>query len=287
MNTKAHTDERFMRRALTLALRGKGHTRLNPLVGAVVVKRGTVIAEGYHAVYGGAHAEVVALTKAGSAARGATLYVTLESCSTFGKTPPCTDLIIRSGIKRVVIGAYDPNPCHTHRGVRILRRHGIAVTTGICAEEVLHQNEFFTVGIMHKRPFVILKMAQSLDGKIATRTGDARWISGTASRRFVHALRSSGDAVVVGTTTLRRDNPLITARTIPRPAKQPLRVILDTRGTLPLTRAVFCSKHPHQCLVVVSDRLGRKEREKYFRKRIPVIAVPLQRGKLSLSAVLT
>ncbi|MBI2902609.1 MAG: bifunctional diaminohydroxyphosphoribosylaminopyrimidine deaminase/5-amino-6-(5-phosphoribosylamino)uracil reductase RibD [Candidatus Methylomirabilis oxyfera] len=231
-------DERFMRRALDLAQTGRGRTSPNPMVGAVVVRDGRILAEGYHAYAGGPHAEVVALAGAAGAAAGADLYVTLEPCCHQGRTPPCTDRIIAAGIRRVVASVVDPNPLVSGRGVETLRAAGIVVELGLLSEESAILNEAFTKFIKTRTPFVVLKAAVSLDGKIGTRTGDSHWISGEQSRRRVHELRDQIDAVMVGLGTIRRDNPMLTAR-LPSSGHDPIRVIVDGRGPLPLDAHVF------------------------------------------------
>lgn len=225
-------DECFMRHALVLAAKGRGRTSPNPMVGAVVVQHGRIIGEGYHTQAGKPHAEVIALEHAAGAAANADLYVTLEPCRHYGRTPPCTDRIIQTGIRRVVIPATDPNPLVSGRGVQRLRDAGIAVELGLCSKEATDLNEAFIKFITRRTPFVVLKAAVSLDGKIATRTGDARWVSGERSRERVHALRDQIDAVIVGIGTVRRDNPRLTTR-MPEGGRDPIRVIVDGLGPLP------------------------------------------------------
>ena len=202
--------EVWMKRALALAEKGRFNVSPNPMVGACVVSKGKLVGSGYHEKFGGPHAEPNALAQAGKKARGATLYVTLEPCATWQKTPPCAPLIKEKGIKRVVIGCLDPNPFNRGKGVRFLRQQGIAVTVGVLEEEVRKQNEGFFTTMTEKRPFVTLKMAQTLDGKIATREGLSRWISSPPSREFVHQLRARHDAVIVGKNTFYQDDPRLT-----------------------------------------------------------------------------
>ncbi len=204
------SDEVWMRRALALAEKGRFRVSPNPMVGACVVSKRKLVGSGFHEKFGGPHAEPNALAKAGKRARGATLYVTLEPCVTWQKTPPCAPLIKEKGIKKVVIGCLDPNPLNRGKGVRFLREHGISVQIGILEEEVRKQNEGFLKTMTAKRPFVTLKMAQTLDGKIATREGLSRWISSLPSREFVHELRASHDAVLVGKHTFYKDDPRLT-----------------------------------------------------------------------------
>ena len=221
-------DIKFMKEALRLAEKGRGTTSPNPMVGAVVVKGNRIVGRGYHKRAGSPHAEVIALEDAGTKAKGATLYVTLEPCIHYGRTPPCVPRIVSSGIKRVVIAMMDPNPIVKGKGVKMLEKAGIEVITGIEEEKARKLNEFYIKYITRKIPFVILKWAMSLDGKIATSTGDSRWISGEEARKFVHSLRKGVDAVLVGIGTVKKDDPLLTVRLVPS-EKQPLRVIIDPR----------------------------------------------------------
>lgn len=232
-------DVRFMRRALVLATQGRGRTSPNPMVGAVAVHHGRIIGEGFHARVGEPHAEVIALEHAGASARGTDLYVTLEPCCHHGRTPPCTDRIVQAGIRRVIFPIMDPNPLVSGRGAQTLRDAGIEVLElGLFADEAQRLNEAFTTFIRRRTPFVILKAAVSLDGKIATRTGEARWISGERSRAHVHTLRSHVDAVIVGIGTVRRDNPRLTTR-LQDGGRDPIRVMVDGAGPLPMDAQIL------------------------------------------------
>ncbi len=199
-----------MRRALDLARKAEGQTSPNPMVGAVIVKSRKVIAEGYHKKAGLPHAEMVALRKAGSKAKGATLYVSLEPCCHHGKTPPCTEAIIAAGIKTVVVGVRDPNPLVSGKGIRYLKKNGIEVVVGFLKRDCGQLNESFVKYIRTKRPWVILKSALSLDGKIATRTGESQWITGSKAREYSHQLRNKVDAILVGAGTVCADDPRLT-----------------------------------------------------------------------------
>jgi diaminohydroxyphosphoribosylaminopyrimidine deaminase/5-amino-6-(5-phosphoribosylamino)uracil reductase len=225
------TDRDWMREALALAERGRGYVEPNPLVGAVVVRKDMAVGEGWHRRYGGPHAEVNALAAAGEAARGAALYVTLEPCCHFGKTPPCTDAIIRAGVARVVAAMSDPFPQVAGRGAELLRQAGIDVTVGVCEEEARRLNAPYLTLLATGRPYVHAKWAMTLDGKIATRSGDSKWISNEASRRRAHELRGRMDAIVVGIGTVLADDPLLTAR--PPGPRTAVRVVLDHRGRTP------------------------------------------------------
>lgn len=232
------TDQELMQRAMGLARRGSCGAHPNPIVGAVIAKRGRVIAEGWHACFGGPHAEAAALSRAGARARGADLYVTLEPCSTHGKTPPCTEAIIAAGVARVFIGASDPNPCHSCRGGAILRAAGIKVKTGLLRRECEALNPAFSKYMRTRLPYVTLKTAQSLDGRIADAAGRSRWISSPQSRRFAHGLRAEADAVLAGVGTILADNPLLNVRGLKVP-RQPWVVILDSRLSIPPKARVF------------------------------------------------
>ncbi len=250
------THEAFMRRALELARCGAGWTRPNPLVGAVVVKDGIVVAEGYHAVCGGPHAEAVALLEAGDRARGADLYLNLEPCVDFpGKrTPPCADAIIAAGIRRVIVATADPNPCVDGRGLARLREAGVEVVEGILVDEARRLNEVFFHWIVHRTPFVVLKLALTLDGKIATRTGKSRWITGPESRRIVHALRARYGAILVGVGTVLADDPSLTVREAEGP--QPIRIVLDSEGRIPLGAKVLSPEA--RTVLATTDRMPRE-----------------------------
>ena len=202
-------NKKFMRQALELSLKAKGLTSPNPLVGALVVRNGKVISRGFHKKAGSQHAEIEALNKAGEKAKNATLYVTLEPCSTFGRTPPCTDLIIKKGIKKVVVGMVDPNPSHKGNGLRVLKKSKIEIVSGVLKDEIARENQPFIKYITKGLPYVTVKIAQSIDGKIATKTGESKWITSKASRGISHKLRNNFDAIVVGINTVLKDNPLL------------------------------------------------------------------------------
>jgi len=231
------TDEYYMKRALQLARRGAGRVSPNPLVGAVVVKGDRIIGEGYHQRYGGPHAEINAINKAKAPLDGATFYVTLEPCSHYGKTPPCVEALLKIKPARVVIGITDPNPLVAGRGIAALQRAGIATVVGVEERACREINEgyfkFITTGI----PFVTLKFAQTIDGRIASATGNSRWISSLPSRTFAHRLRSNHDAVLVGCGTVLQDDPELTVRHVK--GRNPLRIIVDSRLRLPLSARVL------------------------------------------------
>jgi diaminohydroxyphosphoribosylaminopyrimidine deaminase / 5-amino-6-(5-phosphoribosylamino)uracil reductase len=231
-------DERiFMQRCLRLAQKGAGKVNPNPMVGSVIVRNGEIVGEGFHEKFGGPHAEVFALTRAGKNAKGAALYVSLEPCAHFGKTPPCTDAIIQSGISQVFIATKDPNPLVRGKGIRRLRAAGILVKIGILQDEAELLNEKFFKFMKTGVPFVGIKLAQTLDGRIADGTGRSKWITSKAARKEVHRLRSEFDSVLVGANTVLRDNPELTVRRVK--GKNPVRLVVDGRLSLPCTRAIF------------------------------------------------
>jgi len=244
-------DERFMRRALALAERARGLTSPNPLVGAVVVRDGEVVGEGFHAAAGRPHAEIEALAAAGEAARGATLYVTLEPCVHQGRTPPCAPVVVLSGVRRVVVAATDPNPAVAGRGVAALRAAGLEVRAGVLEVEAARQNRAFFTAMRLGRPHVTLKAAMTLDGKIADVHGASQWITGEPARREAHRLRAESDAVLVGVGTVLRDDPRLTVR-LDRPwPREPYRVVLDSRARTPATAALISAATPRRSVVVV------------------------------------
>lgn len=225
-------DEFYMRLALQLAASASGQTGINPVVGCVLVKEGRVVGMGAHLKRGEAHAEIHALQMAGRQAQGSTVYVTLEPCSHHGKTPPCSDRLIREGVKRVVIAATDPNPLVAGSGIAKLRASGIEVTTGVLEREAVKLNEAFNKFIVTRRPFVTVKSASTLDGKIAARTGDSKWITGDGSRSYVHTLRHRHQAIMVGIGTVLADDPALTTR-LPVPGLNPIRVVVDSTLRIP------------------------------------------------------
>lgn len=244
----AEADESFMRLAISEAKKGVGWTSPNPAVGAVVVKGGQVLATGYHQAAGRPHAEVEAL-RTTTDARGATLYVTLEPCSTHGRTPPCTGAIVAAGIARVVVGTVDPNPKHAGRGLSILRKAGIEVTRGVLETPCRELNLAFNKWIATGMPWVIAKAALTLDGRLTLPPGAGRWLSGAAARRDAHAQRAEVDAILIGAGTLREDNPRLTVRGLGRKARQPWRVILAGGRVLPPHAHVFTDRHRDRTLV--------------------------------------
>lgn len=237
--TNRTSDERFMRRALELAERGRGWVSPNPMVGAVVVRDGRIVGEGYHERVGEAHAEPNALAQAGEHARGADLYVTLEPCCHQGRTPPCTTAILSAGVARVVVAMPDPDERVAEKGLAVLRAAGVTVEVGLLEEEAQQLNAAYVHHRKTGQPYVLLKWAQTLDGRVATATGHSQWITNEASRRRVHQLRSESDAVLVGIGTLLADDPQLTARGVYASRRQPTRIVLDSLARTPLTARVL------------------------------------------------
>ncbi|MBE0481559.1 MAG: bifunctional diaminohydroxyphosphoribosylaminopyrimidine deaminase/5-amino-6-(5-phosphoribosylamino)uracil reductase RibD [Dehalococcoidia bacterium] len=242
-------DERFMRRALSLARRGLGRTSPNPMVGAVLVRDGRVIGEGYHRRFGGPHAEIEAIADAGGDTSGATLFVTLEPCCHLGKkTPPCLDTLLRHDLRRVVIGTIDPNPAVSGRSAKALRDHGIETATGVLEKECRRLNEVYFKYIRTRMPFVTIKYAATLDGRIATAASASRWISSPASLKLAHRLRSLHDAVLVGAGTILADDPRLTVRLVR--GRSPVRFVLDSRLRIPVDARVLDEQETAKTLIV-------------------------------------
>ncbi|HAV61654.1 MAG TPA: bifunctional diaminohydroxyphosphoribosylaminopyrimidine deaminase/5-amino-6-(5-phosphoribosylamino)uracil reductase RibD [Verrucomicrobiales bacterium] len=274
-----------MERALELARKGFGFTSPNPCVGAVLVRSGKIIGEGWHRRAGKEHAEVEALRdcrKRGSSPRGATLYVTLEPCSTHGRTPPCTDAILTAGIRRVVVGATDPNPRHAGAGLRLLRRHGVQVTTGVARAAATVLNEGFNHWIVHRTPFVTLKAAMTLDGKIATAGGDSQWITGPNARRHaMRRLRRGADAILTGVNTILADDPSLTYRGPGARNKSWRRIILDSHARTPTAARVLTDANRAQTLLVVTSAAPAAA-VAALRRQATVVEAPADDGRVQL-----
>jgi len=273
-----------MARAIALARQGLGRTSPNPAVGAVVVKNGRVVGEGWTRPAGGPHAEIVALRQAGRGAKGATLYVTLEPCAHHGRTPPCTQAVIAAEVARVVVGVGDPNPRVRGRGLRALAAAGIAVNTGILAEEAGAVSAWFRHYIVRGRPYVLLKLAASIDGRIATARGESRWISGPAARRWVHELRNQVDAVMVGSGTVLADDPALTCRM--RGGRDPLRVVVDGRLRISPRARIVRQRSRAATLIAVTASASPARARALARAGAEVMVVPGRRGKVSLASLL-
>jgi diaminohydroxyphosphoribosylaminopyrimidine deaminase/5-amino-6-(5-phosphoribosylamino)uracil reductase len=276
-------DRFYMQMALSLAAKGRGRTLPNPMVGAVVVRDGRVVGRGWHAAFGGPHAEVNALDEAGEAARGAVLYVTLEPCNHTGKTPPCTQRVLAAGIMRVVVATPDPNPGVSGGGNAYLRARGLEVKTGVCEAESVRLNEAFNHYIQTRRPFVTLKCAATLDGRIATRSGDARWVTGEASRCYGHELRHEAAAIMVGIGTVRADNPSLTTRLAEGgEGVDPARIILDTRLTIDPRAKVLQQASAAPTIVVIGPDTAVDQREAVQAAGGRLLVAPLDKGRIDL-----
>jgi diaminohydroxyphosphoribosylaminopyrimidine deaminase/5-amino-6-(5-phosphoribosylamino)uracil reductase len=280
-NTQQSLDEKYMRMALRLAGKARGRTSPNPMVGAVAVRDGKVIASGYHRKAGEPHAEAIVLKKLGRAAKGATLYVTLEPCSHRDKrTPPCTPLVMQSGVKRVVVAMIDPNPRVSGGGIKVLRRTGLEVVTGVLEEEARKLNEAFIKHITGGMPFVTLKIAQTLDGKIATSAGESKWITGEMARESAHRLRDSNDAILVGIKTILTDDPSLTARI--SGGRDPVRVIVDSRLRIPVNARVLTQKSPAKTIIAVLPGAPKSKIKKLQAAGAEVLLVKSAQGRVDL-----
>jgi len=275
-------DQYYMNLALDLARKSEGQTNPNPLVGAVIVKSGKVVAKGYHEKAGLPHAEAIALNKAGTKARGADLYVNLEPCCHHGRTPPCTEAIISAGIKRVILGIRDPNRLVNGRGIRFLRKQGVEVVIGVLRRDCHKINEHFIKYITTGRPWVILKSAVSLDGKIATRTGDSKWITGSKARAYAHRLRSRVDAILVGAETVRMDDPQLTVRPKKKSMRNPVRIIVSGKGSISTSAKIFNNAHKERVIYVANASLPLVRKKKLQKIGVEVLLVKYRKKKVDL-----
>jgi diaminohydroxyphosphoribosylaminopyrimidine deaminase / 5-amino-6-(5-phosphoribosylamino)uracil reductase len=283
-NESAGADANWMRRALDLAEKGRGSAAPNPVVGAVVVRDGTLVGEGFHRGPRTPHAEVEALAQAGELARDATLYTTLEPCAHFGRTPPCTRAIVDAGVARVVSALRDPHAIVDGKGFARLSAAGIGLSEGVLGDEAARQLRAYTKHVTTGLPFVILKMAATLDGKIAARDGTSRWITGEAARADAHGLRAASGAVLVGSGTALADDPSLTVRDATRPERPPLRVLVDPRGRVDERRRLFDGSAP--TLVATTDRSSEERREAWRRAGADVLVLGAASGGLSLPELL-
>ncbi len=274
---------KYMSLALKLAKNGKYTTSPNPMVGAVIVKDGKILATGYHKKAGQPHAEINALSKLNFQAQNCEMYVTLEPCSHYGRTPPCADVIIRSGIKKVVIATLDPNPLVNGKGVEKLKNAGIEVVSGILEEEAKKLNEKFFKYITTKTPFVALKIAQTLDGKISLKNGESKWITSEKSREYVHKLRMEYDAVLTGIGTILKDDSQLNVR-LKKVYKQPFRIILDSRLKIPLSARVL--EEPNKVIVLTTNLTDREKLEQIRSKGVEVVITNEKDGKIDLKSAL-
>jgi len=269
MKIEPKNEIEFMKKAIALARKGSPRVSPNPLVGCVLVKKGKVISEGYHRYFGGPHAEIYALRKAGTEAKGSTLYINLEPCCHYGKTPPCTEAIGSGGVREVVMGMVDPNPLVNGKGLKELKARGIEIRLGLLEKECRKLNETYIKYITKKMPFVVLKSGMSLDGKIATPSGDSKWITSEASRRYVRRLRGKVDAILVGIGTILKDDPRLLGN---HSGKRPVRLVLDTHLRVPLNARVLDSQTP---TILVTDRESDKEKIGILEaKGVEVLQIP-------------
>jgi len=299
MNVVIKDEQRYMRMALDLAEKGKGKVSPNPLVGAVIVKGDRVVGTGYHARYGDSHAEIKALHEAGSEARGATLFINLEPCCHHGKTPPCVDQIVQAGISRVVISVKDPNPLVNGKSIDTLKGKGIEVKIGVMEKTAHRLNEYFFKYITTGIPFIILKSAMSLDGKVATKTGESKWVTGERSREYVHQLRNEIDATLVGIETILRDNPRLTTRLKEGEGRDAIRIVIDSLLRIPIHARIFTQESKADNIIVTTtnapmDRIKRLEEngakvlfvEPKGRNRVDLQAMTRELGKLRITSLL-
>ena len=275
-----------MKIAMDLAKKGEGFTSPNPMVGAVIVTEGKVVGTGFHKALGEAHAEVVAIDKAGDSAKGATLYVTLEPCNHTGRTPPCTGKIVDANISRVVVAMKDPNPDVKGGGIDYLKQHGIDIVLGICKDKAKKLNEAFIKYVGTKRPFVIIKCAATLDGRIATKTGDSRWVSGKESRAFVHRLRHAVDAIMIGINTVKQDDPSLTTRLNDLKGHDPFRIILDTHLAISENAKVLRLNSASDTIIVTGNSISEKKKAQIENKRIRIIKSPVKDGLIDLDSLM-
>jgi diaminohydroxyphosphoribosylaminopyrimidine deaminase/5-amino-6-(5-phosphoribosylamino)uracil reductase len=279
-------DKNFMQMALDLAVKGQGYTSPNPLVGAVVVKDGKVVGSGYHQIVGGPHAEVNAIDAAGEFAKDATLYVTLEPCNHTGRTPPCTRKILSAGIRRVVVAIRDPNAAVAGGGIEFLEQQGLQVTTGVCEAQAAKQNEAFVKYARTGRPFVIVKCAATLDGRIATRTGDSKWVTGELARQFVHELRHAVDAIMVGIKTVQADNPSLTTRLADREGKDSVRIILDTHLSISPEASVLQQSSTSETILVVGKAVTKDKKTAIEQTGARVLEAELKSGRIDIQLLM-
>lgn len=273
---------KYMKRALELAKNGIGYVNPNPLVGAVIVKNDKIIGEGWHAFYGGPHAEVNAFKNAAQDAEGAEMYVTLEPCSHYGKTPPCAEAIIRHKIKKVIVALEDPNPEVAGRGIQMLKDSGIEVVVGELEEECRSINEIFLKFITTRFPFCLLKTAMTLDGKIAAKTGDSKWVTNEASRDYVHQLRHRMAAIMVGVNTVIKDNPHLNTRLKNGEGSDPIRIIIDSSARIPLEANVLNHSSKAHTIIAATERADKEKLKQLEQKGAEIILTPFQDKRVDL-----
>ncbi|SKC83262.1 bifunctional diaminohydroxyphosphoribosylaminopyrimidine deaminase/5-amino-6-(5-phosphoribosylamino)uracil reductase RibD [Maledivibacter halophilus] len=278
---------KFMEKALSLAEKGAGFVNPNPMVGCIIVKNGNIIAKGYHKTFGGNHAEIEALNSLTTDPRGATMYVTLEPCCHYGKTPPCVNAIIESGIKKVAIGMLDPNPLVAGKGVKILREEGVEVITNVLEEKASKLNEIFIKYITTGSPFCLMKSAMSLDGKIATKFSDSKWITCDESRRYVHKLRHRYTSIMVGINTVLVDNPLLTVRIPGFEGENPIRIIVDSKCRIPLEANVVKKLSFARTIIATTNENNNTEKIKRLEDMgVEVLILPSKNKRVDLNILM-
>ncbi len=271
------TDFDFMNIAYRLALKGRTTVSPNPMVGAVIVKNGKVLAQGFHHHRGGPHAEIVAMKKIKGSLAGTKLYVTLEPCFHFGRTPPCVDAIIDAGIKEVIVGMVDPNPLTAGKSITKLRKAGVKVTVGVLQDKLAILNQAFVKYITKKMPFIVTKTAQTLDGKIATAAGQSKWITSDAARKFAHDYRNEFDAILVGINTVLKDNPALNA-----PSKALKKIVVDSTLKTPSTAKFFKDALPQNCFIATIKKANKKKITALEKRAVVVIICPSKNGRVDL-----
>jgi len=276
----------YMKKAIDLAKLGWGRTRPNPLVGAVIVKDGDILSEGYHHVYGGDHAEIDALKKLNFSAEDATIYVNLEPCCHVGKTPSCVESIIKSKIKKVVIALQDPNPLVAGKGIKELKDNGIEVVTEILEEEARKLNEVFIKHITKREPFCILKTAMTLDGKIASVTGDSKWITDEDARKYVHHIRNGVAGIMVGIGTVLKDNPLLNTRIPNMEVRHPLRIIVDSNLRIPITSKVIRTVEDQPTLIATTTKACREKVHQLESLGVKILVLENNEGQVDLKELM-
>jgi diaminohydroxyphosphoribosylaminopyrimidine deaminase/5-amino-6-(5-phosphoribosylamino)uracil reductase len=279
-------DKFFMKRALELAEKGWGTTSPNPMVGAVIVKDGRIIGEGYHRKRGEAHAEINALRSVKGSVEGAILYVNLEPCSHYGRTPPCALAVVQSGIKKVVVSMLDPNPLVAGKGIKIMREAGIEVDVGLLEKEARRLNEVFIKYISTPYPFVVQKSAVTLDGKIATTGGKSKWITGEAARGYVHYLRRGMSGIMVGINTVLKDNPSLTARLKGKKGGDPHRIIVDSCGRIPIDSKVITIESDAKTIVATTEKMPHQKEKELLSRGVEIIRTESVGGRVDLEKLM-
>ncbi|HBM15148.1 MAG TPA: bifunctional diaminohydroxyphosphoribosylaminopyrimidine deaminase/5-amino-6-(5-phosphoribosylamino)uracil reductase RibD [Lentisphaeria bacterium] len=276
----------YMQMAIDLAKEGWGRTNPNPLVGAVIVKNDRIIGKGYHKAFGSSHAEIEAIKSISEDPSGSTMYVNLEPCSHYGRTPPCADALVKARFKKIVIGMVDPNPLVSGKGIAILEKNGIEVISGVMEKEAKKLNEIFSKYITRKKPFVIIKSAMTLDGKIASKTGDSKWISNEASRQYVHSIRDRVSSIMIGINTIIHDDPLLTTRLKNKEGKDSIRIVIDSKGRLPCDAKIIRSSKTAPLILVLAETPSEEKALMFQANNIKVIVCPGRNGRVDLSMLM-